>query len=422
MGIFRKRDAEQATTSSATEEAPAPARAPVTKGSLLQSRFTQYRRAGVTQFSDMGASCVADGTKELNLSDFALSDTDAGTVADYIATITEPTTINFMGSSIGSSASGTALVAEAIGQNPNIWGVSIEQTKLGDDRFVAFVNSVVVNPNLSAFHAEFESEEAYSAAAYEAVSEILVDHAATTRLRYLTPSEKLTPEAQEIFMRNRAVGAAFTRRGDATQAPSFTRLANYAGGRYGSGMVSSSGTVSMADSNAAYRFQKLVHTEIPRLTADDITGLNDLLEVCYTGEQGALRIIDNPNFWSIFPEVAAKLEAAGTPITRDLLLQPNPDGEPTLCNAIHAGSLGTVMKHLNARGERITADDLTPEIAAALGRSAEAATLMSEDNLHSMRELRALQSALPEGSLLSFEPRNIHSLTASLGRSKVLER
>ena len=422
MGIFRNRKTAAAPTDSILEETPAAAQAPVTKENLLQGRFDKHRKAGVTQFSDMGASCVWDGTKELDLSDFSLSDADARTVADYIATITEPTNITFMGSSVGHTAAGTTIIAEAIGQNTNIWGVGIEQTHLGDDRFVAFVKGVIANQNLSAFQAELSGEEAYSAAAYEAVSEILMEHSATTTLRYLTPSEKLTPEAQEIFTRNRAIGAAFSRRGDAGQGPSFARRVNYAGGRHGSGMVQSSGTISMNDSNAAYRFQQLVHTEIPRITADDIGSLNDLLEASYASDHGTLRTIDNPHFWNVFPEVAAKLEAAGTPITKDLLLQPNPDGEPILCNAIHAGRLDAVVQHLNARGERITPEDLTPAITAALGRSTQATALMTEDNLYCMRELRALQTALPEGSLLSFEPRNLHSLTASFGRSNELER
>lgn len=101
-------------------------------------------------------------------------------------------------------------------------------------------------------------------------------------------------------------------------------------------------------------FQSLLNS-LP--TGDGITTADELL----TRNAKGLTPLDNPVFWEDFTTIADQLVSNGSPITKEHVLTPNKDGNPSLCSAMHGRNFVSITKRLNADGIQFNAADLVDE-------------------------------------------------------------
>ena len=101
-------------------------------------------------------------------------------------------------------------------------------------------------------------------------------------------------------------------------------------------------------------FQSLLNS-LP--TGDGITTADELL----TRNAKGLTPLDNPVFWEGFTTIADQLVSNGSPITKEHVLTPNKDGNPSLCSAMHGRNFVSIAKRLNADGIQFNAADLVDE-------------------------------------------------------------
>lgn len=99
-------------------------------------------------------------------------------------------------------------------------------------------------------------------------------------------------------------------------------------------------------------------------TWQQVPGLQQMMPLTLDGlsrrseDRFKIAPLDNPKFWQKFEEAAQSLAAQGTPITKQLLLQTNRDGDPYLLNAARCGEIGQVVDVLNRQGETIGKEEL----------------------------------------------------------------
>lgn len=121
--------------------------------------------------------------------------------------------------------------------------------------------------------------------------------------------------------------------------------------------------------------------------------------------------LDNAKTWRDMAKILPLVDKAF------LLEHQNRDGEPLLANAVYAGKLPEMVAHLNARGEKLTPDDLLAEdgktaspVLDFIAAQGEAAVLFRLDNWvgQSAKSLQRVYEALPDDG--KSQVKNYHSL------------
>ena len=159
--------------------------------------------------------------------------------------------------------------------------------------------------------------------------------------------------------------------------------------------------------------------QLPPVSSEQFDTPESLFEVNEIG----FTPLDNPKIWEHFPQICAKLAERGTPLTRDMLNQPNRDHESYLYTALCNGPVGPIMRGLNASGIRLQTsallkrDGTASDLLDGIVENGDANELFTAANWQGARprDVTAVMHALPEKANVS----NQHSLLASLSRRQI---
>lgn len=126
--------------------------------------------------------------------------------------------------------------------------------------------------------------------------------------------------------------------------------------------------------------------------------------------------LDNPDVWQRFESVGKALLEQGTPITKQEMLDIQPDGDSILLKAAKARQLNHALKHLREQGDPLTVKDLreSPNLLTDLCHFGGVKALFSFPQLkdEGVSGMYALRQSVDEASIAMVP--NMHSLRARL--------
>lgn len=159
-------------------------------------------------------------------------------------------------------------------------------------------------------------------------------------------------------------------------------------------------------------------TTLPNIELDQLF----TLETLTAPDANGYTPLDNPLVWEKFEAIAAKLAEAGTPITKEFLMQPNADGEPFMMAGILCEKTEAIIRAINANGEHLTPNDLFKDkepnalLTAMIEEDTVAPLFAVENWLGQKQRPNALYRALPEEG--QSQVHNMHTLSSKLEKAR----